>query len=158
MILDPSIPIMDIALRLFASVGLSLAIGWEREANDKDAGIRTHMLVGLGACGFMLVTLSLTDPSLVQENGVSIDPSRVIQGLIGGIGFLGAGAIIHGGSDNVRGLTTGAGIWLVGAIGLACGSGAYILAIMMTAMALLVTIGCRVLLKPVIKQIKSDSD
>lgn len=144
--------------RLVLALVLSMLIGWEREAKHKDAGLRTHMLVGLGSCAFMLVALALSENLSANDDSVSIDPSRVIQGLIGGIGFLGAGAIIHGGGDEVRGLTTGAGIWLVGAIGLACGAGSYGLAIVITILAIVIMLFCGWFAKPLVDDLSNSSD
>jgi len=105
-----------IAVRLLLAALLGFALGFEREQHGKAAGVRTHMLVALGAALFVLVP---------QQAGVSgADMTRVIQGVVAGIGFLGAGAIIKGGAEeSVKGLTTAAGIWLTAAIGIACGLG-----------------------------------
>ena len=105
-----------IVLRLFIAAALGGLLGYERERQGKAAGVRTHMLVALGAALFVLVP---------QQAGVeSADMTRVIQGVVAGIGFLGAGAIIKGSAEeSVKGLTTAAGIWLTAAIGIACGLG-----------------------------------
>ena len=105
-----------IVLRLVIAALLGGLLGYERERQGKAAGVRTHMLVALGAALFVLVP---------KEAGVSgADLTRVIQGIVAGIGFLGAGAIIKGSAeDSVKGLTTAAGIWLTAAIGIACGLG-----------------------------------
>ena len=105
-----------IVLRLVIAAALGGVLGYERERQGKAAGVRTHMLVALGAALFVLVP---------QQAGVSeADMTRVIQGVVAGIGFLGAGSIIKGNDeDNVKGLTTAAGIWLTAAIGIACGLG-----------------------------------
>ena len=105
-----------IVLRLVIAALLGGILGYEREMQGKAAGVRTHMLVALGAALFVLVP---------QQAGVSgADMTRVIQGVVAGIGFLGAGAIIKGGAEeSVKGLTTAAGIWLTAAIGIACGLG-----------------------------------
>ena len=105
-----------IVLRLVLAALLGGILGYEREMQGKAAGVRTHMLVALGAALFVLVP---------KEAGVSgADMTRVIQGVVAGVGFLGAGAIIKGGAEeNVKGLTTAAGIWLTAAIGIACGLG-----------------------------------
>ncbi len=103
-------------LRLLLAAVLGGVLGWEREARGKAAGMRTHMLVCVGAALFVLVPL---------EVGVSDDAmTRVIQGLVTGIGFLGAGTIIKGqDAGRVRGLTTAASVWMTAAIGLAAGWG-----------------------------------
>ena len=105
-----------IVLRLVIAAALGGILGYERERQGKAAGVRTHMLVALGAALFVLVP---------QQAGVSsADMTRVIQGVVAGVGFLGAGAIIKGGAEeSVKGLTTAAGIWLTAAIGIACGLG-----------------------------------
>ncbi len=98
----------------FFSAGICGAlIGLEREARDKGAGIRTHTLVSLGACLFTLVSVN----TALQFGG---DPSRIAAQIVSGIGFLGGGAILQE-RDKVRGLTTAATIWIVAAIGMACG-------------------------------------
>ena len=120
-----------IVLRLGLAVILGAAIGYEREMKGKDAGLRTHMLVSLGAAIFVLV------PS---ASGMQIaDMSRVMQGVIAGVGFLGAGAILKQENDRVvKGLTTAASIWVVAAIGVAAGYGREATAVASTVIALFV--------------------
>jgi putative Mg2+ transporter-C (MgtC) family protein len=124
-------------IRLFAAGLLAMVIGWERERRNKPAGLRTHMLVGIGAATYFLIFTEFALGPLKDNEGLSPDPTRVIEGVITGIGFLGAGAIIQGRGD-VKGLTTGAGIWVAGAIGLACGAGYYLIASIVTAMTFIV--------------------
>lgn len=122
-------------LRLVAAAILPAAIGWDREARRKPAGLRTHMLVGLGAAGFVVVGLSILErPPTSTGDTLTLDPLRLLDGLIGGIGFLGAGTIIQA-RGRVEGVTTAAGIWSAAAIGAACGIGRYDLAVMITALA-----------------------
>ncbi|MCW5773752.1 MAG: MgtC/SapB family protein [Rhodospirillaceae bacterium] len=131
-------PIAEILLRLGLAVLLGGAIGLDREWRRKPAGLRTHMLVALAAAAFTVVTLELFER--VQASGnraVSTDPLRVVEAITAGVAFLGAGAIIQS-RGNVRGLTTGAGIWLAGAIGFGCGSGHYAIAAVATAMAVII--------------------
>jgi putative Mg2+ transporter-C (MgtC) family protein len=118
-----------IILRLSIAACLGGVLGYERERMGKSAGLRTHMLVALGAALFVLVP---------QQAGVSeTDLTRVLQGLVAGVGFLGAGTIIKGnGEDQVKGLTTAAGIWLTAAIGVAAGLGREATAILSTLLAL----------------------
>ena len=118
-----------IVVRLLLAALLGGILGFEREQKGKAAGIRTHMLVALGAALFVLVP---------QQAGMGIaDMSRVIQGIVAGIGFLGAGAIIkQQREENVQGLTTAAGIWMTAAIGLACGLGRESTAVLSTLLAL----------------------
>ena len=120
--------------RLALAALLGGVLGYEREHQGKAAGIRTHMLVAMGASLFVLVP---------QQAGMSMpDLSRVIQGIVAGIGFLGAGAIIKLRSEeNVRGLTTAAGVWMTAAIGIACGLGREATAVISTLMALLILAG-----------------
>jgi putative Mg2+ transporter-C (MgtC) family protein len=120
-----------IILRLLVAVALGGLLGWERELRGKAAGVRTHMLVAAGAALFVLIP---------QQAGASLaDMSRVMQGLIAGVGFLGAGAIILGNQQvSTRGLTTAAGIWLTAAIGVAAGIGREATAVLATFIALLI--------------------
>jgi putative Mg2+ transporter-C (MgtC) family protein len=106
-------------------------LGYEREHKGKSAGMRTHMLVAIGAALFVLVP---------QQSGASeADITRVIQGLATGIGFLGAGTIIKNGSnEEIVGLTTAAGIWLTAAIGIAAGMGRESTAVLSTVLALVI--------------------
>jgi len=124
-------PFWEQCLRLTAALIGSGVIGWERETRDRAAGLRTHMLVGLGSCVFTLLALDFHFASAAAP-----DPLRVISGIVGGIGFLGAGAIIQS-RGKVRGLTTAAGIWVVAAIGVASGCGNYGLVAVAVGMAFL---------------------
>lgn len=118
-----------ITLRLLISAALGGLLGYEREMKGKAAGLRTHMLVALGATLFILIP---------QQTGASTtDLARVLQGLITGVGFLGAGTIIMGNQPKeVKGLTTAAGIWLTAAIGVAVGIGREATAVLSTLLAL----------------------
>ncbi len=120
-----------ITLRLLIAATLGGILGFEREQKGKAAGLRTHMLVALGAALFVLIP---------QQAGVSsADLTRVLQGLIAGVGFLGAGAIIKGHQEaEVKGLTTAAGIWLTAAIGVAAGMGREATAVLSTLLALVI--------------------
>ena len=126
----------DILLRLSLAAVMGALIGWEREAHDKPAGLRTHMMVCLGAATFTLATLQLFLLTEGEPNSSS-DPVRIAQGIVGGIGFLGAGQIIQS-RGSVQGVTTAAGIWVVGAVGIACGIGHYVLAGMTIALAFVI--------------------
>ncbi|RLK35556.1 MgtC/SapB family protein [Cupriavidus plantarum] len=131
-------------VRLTLAVVLGGLIGWEREAAGKAAGLRTHMMVALGSALFVVVPL---------QAGVPLaDMSRVLQGLTAGIGFLGAGAIIKQAGKNkssertdgeadesdIRGLTTAASIWTVAAIGVSCGLGREMTAVVATVFSLVI--------------------
>lgn len=120
-----------IVSRLLCAAVLGGMIGWEREAKGRSAGLRTHMLVAVGAALFMMA------PLLAETDLGSM--TRVIQGIVQGIGFLGAGAILRreqGG--RVEGLTTAAGIWLTAAVGMTAGMGQEILALFTAVLALVV--------------------
>lgn len=125
----------EILFRLILAIGLSCLVGLDRELKNKPLGLRTNMLVALGSASFCLVVMELIYGLEDASHLARIDASRVIEGIIGGIGFLGAGAIIHG-RDRVIGATTGATIWVVGAIGMTCGFGLYLHAIAITVLAL----------------------
>lgn len=131
------IPIETIALRLFLAAALAFVIGLDREFKDKPYGIRPYMMLSVGSAAFIMMVMEMAhagDPSLV-----AIDPGRVIAGIIGGIGFLGAGAIIRS-EHRTIGATTGTGIWVVGATGVACGLGYYWHAMLLTAFAVLILV------------------
>lgn len=128
--------------RLVLALVLGGLIGLERERGERAAGLRTHALVALGAALIMLV--SSYGFSGVLGTHIALDPSRVAAQVVSGIGFLGAG-IIFLRRDTVKGLTTAAAIWLVAAIGLACGAGLLLEAISVTVLALIVL----ALLRPV---------
>ena len=113
-------------LRVLAAAGLSAVIGFERELHGRPAGLRTHVLVGIGAALVMTAGEAVVQ-LIAARTGVQIDPGRIAAGVITGIGFLGAGTIIRVG-DWVRGLTTAASIWYVAALGVVVGQGQYILA------------------------------
>lgn len=129
----------DIALRLIAAAICTGLIGWEREHERKPAGLRTHMLVGVGAAAFYIIAIEIILQTQTGTGDVKIDPTRIVQGIIGGIGFLGAGAILQSGGS-VQGLTTAAGIWVAGGIGLACGAGYYVIAVEVTLLCALILI------------------
>jgi len=109
---------LQMIIRIAAAAGMGAAIGYEREKSGKPAGLRTHMLIAVGAALFTVAS--------VFGFGPSSDIGRVAAGVVAGIGFIGAGAIIHRGrGDIVEGLTTAATIWAVAAVGLAAGAGLY---------------------------------
>ncbi len=114
--------------KLLVALACGAAIGWEREVHEKAAGLRTHMLVSAGACLFAIIGLD------VQEGIPSTDFSRVVQGIVMGMGFLAAGVIFREGML-VRGLTTAAGLWVIAGIGLAVGMGDFPLAFVATVLS-----------------------
>jgi len=137
--------ITRITLRLLVAAVLGGLLGYEREQKGKSAGVRTHMLVAIGAALFVLIP---------QQAGASTaDLSRVLQGVIAGVGFLGAGAIIFGNKEvETRGLTTAAGIWVTAAIGIAAGMGRESTAVLSTLVALFI-----LSVVPVIRRVKREN-
>ena len=123
--------VVQVTVRLVVAALLGGLLGYERELSGKSAGMRTHMLVALGAAVFVLVP---------QQAGMTIqDLSRVIQGLVAGIGFIGAGTILKRSEEqSVHGLTTAAGLWLTAALGMAVGLGRLATALLGTVLALFV--------------------
>jgi putative Mg2+ transporter-C (MgtC) family protein len=121
-------------LRLMVATAMGAAIGLEREYHAKEAGLRTHLLVALGSCLFMILSAYAFDAFLSKDH-VSFDPSRIASQVVTGIGFIGAGTIILQ-KQAVRGLTTAAGLWVTAAIGLACGVGMYGIAAITTVIVL----------------------
>lgn len=124
----------DFALRLLVSGILGAIIGLDREYRAKEAGYRTHFLVSLGSALIMIVS-QYGFQDIIQENSVTLDPSRVAAQVVSGIGFIGAGTIILQ-KQIVRGLTTAAGIWATAGIGLAVGAGMYTIGIVATLLTL----------------------
>lgn len=122
----------ELLIRLAAAILLGAIVGFERQKHEWAAGLRTHMLVCLGASLIMLVS-TYGFANVVGKPGYNLDPSRVAAQVVSGIGFLGAGTILFLRQEVVRGLTTAAGLWTVAAIGLACGGGMYLAAGFTTA-------------------------
>lgn len=116
--------IYEQVLKLLLAIVLGGLIGWERERNHKPAGLRTHMLVCIGAA--LITMMSVTY--------FTEDYARIISGIITGIGFIGAGTIIAQGTKGVHGLTTAASLWVVAAIGIAIGIGWHLLAVIATVL------------------------
>ena len=126
---------LEFILRIFVAALLGGVIGLEREYRDKAAGFRTHFLVALGSALFMIISAYGFEGTLVTDSH-RLDVSRIAAQVVTGIGFIGAGTIIFQ-KNAVRGLTTAAGVWVVAAIGLACGAGLYLLATAATVLVLL---------------------
>jgi putative Mg2+ transporter-C (MgtC) family protein len=133
---------------------LCALIGLERESRDQAAGLRTHILVGVGSALFTLVS-AYGFHGLLTESGTRTDPTRIAAQIVSGIGFLGAGAIIRQGV-NVRGLTTAATLWVVAAIGMAAGAGYYFGALVTTALVLPALVLFRRLRGPVLSRLRTD--
>ncbi|ABR47450.1 MgtC/SapB transporter [Alkaliphilus metalliredigens QYMF] len=138
----------ELILRLLLATVLGGIIGFEREMNNRPAGLRTHILVTLGSCLIMLISLYGFQGHGV--NGAGGEPARLAAQVVSGIGFLGAGTILREGT-NVRGLTTAASIWISGGIGLAVGVGFYLISIIATLLALFSLLGLGVLEKHMVR-------
>jgi putative Mg2+ transporter-C (MgtC) family protein len=133
----PELSWVDVGFRLFAAAALGGAIGLEREVREREAGLRTHLLVSVGAALFTLVSAyGWSDFTFSARSGVTFDPTRIAAQIVTGIGFLGAGAIIRQGLS-VRGLTTAATLWLAAAIGMASGAGYWEAAVIATVGAII---------------------
>jgi putative Mg2+ transporter-C (MgtC) family protein len=127
----------EVMLRLLAATAAGSILGLNRELTQKPAGLRTHALVALGAA---LVTVSALQLGVTDDRTHADAASRVIQGVIAGIGFLGGGAILHSDGRNVSGLTTAATIWVAAALGISCGIGRWQIAGMAAGLALAVLV------------------
>ena len=133
----PDITWVELTLRLAVAAALSGLIGAEREVRERAAGLRTHMLVGVGSALFTIVSAyAWGDFIFDRSRGTILDPTRIAAQIVTGIGFLGAGAILRQGLS-VRGLTTAAGLWVVAAIGMASGAGFYSAAIIATVIVMI---------------------
>jgi putative Mg2+ transporter-C (MgtC) family protein len=133
---------MQELVALLISTALGTIVGWERQMGRKPAGLRTHVLVCLGSTLFVLLTNHAVREAAASGAHVSLDPTRIIHGVITGVGFLGAGSILRQ-EGYVHGLTTAASVWIVAAIGTAVGVHAYLLAGIGTALAIIVLEGFR---------------
>ena len=132
-------PELVLVVRLLAAAALAALLGWEREYAGKPAGLRTHMLVGIGSALYTVIAELSVAEIPPNAEGFRADPIRVIQAVAIGIGFLGSGVIfVSRHEDRVRGLTTAASIWATAAIGMASGLGYYVLAVSATVLLLVV--------------------
>lgn len=121
--------------RLCVAALLGGLLGWERGRADKPVGIRTMLLISAGAAAFALLGEQIIDASS-RTDIIRVDPTRVLSYIISGVGFLGAGAILHS-KRTVKGITTAASIWVAAAVGAACGVGQFMIAFLLFAIAFL---------------------
>ena len=149
-----SMPLEVAAIRLVAAIVLGGVIGWDREIHSRAAGLRTHMLISLAAATFAIVGMELTSFEAAPGVRMQIDSLRLIEAVTSGVAFLAAGSIIITGAS-VRGVTTGASMWLCGAIGLCCGLGDILLAVLTTIFALTVLLLIHLLLSPMAERFKT---
>jgi putative Mg2+ transporter-C (MgtC) family protein len=152
----PDISSAEVLLRVVLAAVLGGAIGFERELREREAGLRTHMLVSVGAALFTLVSAyAWTDWRFSTPEGLVFDPTRIAAQIVTGIGFLGAGAIIRQGLS-VRGLTTAATLWVVAAIGMAAGAGYYAAAVITTILVLFSLWPLRIVARPVLGRFRPE--
>ena len=130
-------PFLVIVARLLLAAVFGGAIGFEREWRNRPAGLRTHILVCVAAATLGILTIEIVHGPIFVKNAVQVDPIRVVEAVTAGVAFLAAGTILFARGE-VRGLTTGAGMWLAGAIGLACGLGLWQIAGFATLLVLIV--------------------
>ena len=138
-----------IAIRLLIAGILGAMIGFEREMNTAEAGLRTHILVAIAAALFTILAFEIFH-TIDTAGGTPADPIRAVEAVTAGIAFLGAGAIFKSGGS-VQGITTGAGMWLAGAVGVATALGYYLIAFGVALLAVLVLAALRVLAHNVIR-------
>lgn len=141
----------ELLFRILLVIILSALIGIERDIRHKGADLRTHILVGVGSALIVLTSIYLFD--IYKDTPSVIDPTRMIAGIIQGIGFLCAGTIIRAGS-NVKGLTTAATLWIVSGVGITVGVGYYSAAIVVSIIVFLILIGVRSLEKKIEEKFK----
>jgi putative Mg2+ transporter-C (MgtC) family protein len=130
-----------VAARLLLAAVFGAAIGFEREWRNRPAGLRTHILVCVAAATFAILTIEIIHAPMFTTDAlgdaVKVDPIRIVEAVTAGVAFLAAGVVIFT-RGQVHGLTTGAGMWLAGAIGVACGLGLWQIALFASILALIV--------------------
>jgi len=129
--------------RLLLAVLLAGFAGFEREVKGRVAGLRTYMMVSLGAAGFALIGMEMLDYLLQHAAQSAGHATRIISAVVGGVGFLGAGAIIQAGGQ-VRGLTTAAGMWVIASVGASAGAGLIGVSVTIAVLTLLVLVAARI--------------
>lgn len=134
--LQTTLPWPIMLVRICGAVLLVGCIGFERELRNRPAGLRTHMLVALASASYCIMTMELI--ALDYKDNVRMDPIRLIEAVTGGVAFLAAGLIVFARGE-IKGLTTGASLWLAASIGLAAGLGQWILAVSATVLGLFIT-------------------
>lgn len=130
-------PFPVIVARLLLAAIFGAAIGFEREWRNRPAGLRTHILICVAAATFAILTIEIIHAPMFVKDTARFDPIRIIEAVTAGVAFLAAGVVIFA-RGQVHGLTTGAGMWLAGAIGVACGLGLWQIALFATLLALVV--------------------
>ncbi|MGH2662923.1 MAG: MgtC/SapB family protein [Actinomycetota bacterium] len=150
---------VELLLRLLGAALLGGAVGLEREVRGQPAGFRTHILVALGSCLFTVISAYGFGAFLGEgaDPQFRFDPTRIAAQIVTGIGFLGAGAILRYGIT-VRGLTTAASLWVVAAIGMAVGVGAYVISSVSAGITLLALVGLRPLRTRLVRGLKKEHE
>jgi putative Mg2+ transporter-C (MgtC) family protein len=152
----PTLNWPELLLRLALAAVLGGVIGIERELREREAGLRTHLLVSLGSALFTIVSAYGFHAFLASgQSVVRADPTRIAAQIVTGIGFLGAGAIIRQGAS-VRGLTTAATLWVVAAVGMACGAGYYSAAALTVALVLLALYPLRIIAYKIVIRLRPE--
>jgi putative Mg2+ transporter-C (MgtC) family protein len=136
-LLHTQLSLTEILLRLVLAAMVGAVIGIDREIKNRPAGLRTHMMTALAAAVFTILTSELHHLIVTKYPGSNADPLRVIEAVTAGVAFLAAGTIFQA-RGQVEGITTGAGMWLAGALGLACGAGFHLLAVIGLAIAMVI--------------------
>lgn len=149
---DYALPLTTIVARLVLATLLGAAIGFEREWRSRPAGLKTHTMVCLASATFTVLSLELVNVHFFDDQNIRMDPLRLIEAITSGVAFLAAGFIIFA-KGEVKGITTGAGMWLAAAVGLAAGLGMWEVAVLATLFAVSVL----VLLRPLTNR-ESDKD
>lgn len=138
----PLLDVSEVVLHLSAAAGLGALLGFDREQQEKPAGLRTHMLISLAAAALTMLAFALASRAVGMSDEMRPDPVRIVEAVVTGVAFLGAGAIIRGRST-IHGFTTGASMWLAGAVGLASGAGEFMLGAIAAAFGLFVLLPVR---------------
>ena len=131
-----NLTLSSFTVRLLVALLCGAIVGLERELKRKPAGINAFMIVSMASAAYTMATMEFA--AVYSDRDISADPTRLVQGLVGGMGFLGAGAIIGSrAGDYLQGIATGALIWLAGSIGIACGLGLFVYALVVSVLAAL---------------------
>ena len=142
----------NIIISLFLSIILGFTLGLEREITNKIAGLRTHMLVCIGACVFTILSIHAFPLAAGSDNPASFgDPARIAAQIITGIGFIGAGTVLKQGAT-ISGLTTAATLWVAAAIGMTCGCEYYSLAVLVTILTVIILVLIRIFEREIIRK------
>jgi putative Mg2+ transporter-C (MgtC) family protein len=134
---DTTLELSTIVVRMLVALACGAAVGFEREWRSHAAGLRTHILVCLSAAPVAILTIEITHHSAFAGDATHVDPLRLIEAATAGVAFLAAGMIVFS-KGEIKGLTTGAGLWFAGFIGLACGLGFWQIGLIATVFAVAV--------------------